>query len=486
MEIAAKLPSPLPAALTEHARLPLGSLLVRDGLITAEQLELALAEKEETGHRLGRSSLHTAGWSRRRWRSCSPSSTGSSTSTFPHTAIEPAAAGLLPEKLARRYEAMPVRFLSEKLVLVAVSDPTNVVASDDLRLALGLNVRIAVAAAPDVLDAIAASTARTTARWSSRTTNWSSAPRTSEVARPSAPAISLVNSLIAQAIDEGASDLHFEPQAKEMVVRDPRRRRRAEPCDRCEGDAARRDEPPEDHGRARHRGAPRAAGRPHVRPRRRQPDGSPLRGASDHARRAGRAPDHEPHRRRRPPRARGARHGAGRGGGVRTRDPPAVRRGACGRADRLRQDHDALRRARSPQRRGSRADDDRGSGRAPDRGDQPDRGQLQERPDVRARPAHDPPLRSGRSARRRDPRRGDRAHRNSGRDDGTPRAHDAAHAQRGVVDRAPLRHGRRAEPARDVDQLHRRAAACAPALPRVPAGVRPRRRRARRGDDRPG
>src|SRR2546430_16776722 len=40
-----------------------------------------------------------------------------------------------------------------------------------------------------------------------------------EGAATSAPAIRLVNQLIARAIDEGASDLHFEPQAKQLLVR---------------------------------------------------------------------------------------------------------------------------------------------------------------------------------------------------------------------------------------------------------------------------
>ena len=64
--------------------------------------------------------------------------------------VDPAASSLLPEKYARRYEALPIRFLAEDVVLIAVTDPTNVVASDDLRLALGLNVRVAVASAPDL------------------------------------------------------------------------------------------------------------------------------------------------------------------------------------------------------------------------------------------------------------------------------------------------------------------------------------------------
>ena len=217
METAARLPSPLPAGLADMSRLPLGTLLVRDGLITAEQLELALAEKERTGHRLGEIML-SHGW------------VVASTLArllaeqhhleyvdLPHATIDPAAASLLPEKLARRYEALPVRFLADNLVLVAVGDPTNVVASDDLRLALGLNVRLAVAALPDLEEAIGRiHRAQTGATFIAEEELGIEDIRGTAT---SAPAISLVNSLIAGAIDEGASDLHFEPQAKELAIR---------------------------------------------------------------------------------------------------------------------------------------------------------------------------------------------------------------------------------------------------------------------------
>src|SRR5207248_1535841 len=137
---------------------------------------------------------------------------------LPNTVLDPAAATLLPEKLARRYEALAIRFLAQDLVLVAVSDPTNVVASDDLRLALGLNLRVAVAAAPDLQAAI---------ERLHRPEHEAGAPAFDEdsaddirgSAATTAPAITLVNSLLSRAIDAGASDLHFEPQAKQMVVR---------------------------------------------------------------------------------------------------------------------------------------------------------------------------------------------------------------------------------------------------------------------------
>src|SRR2546423_12647183 len=52
---ATNLPLPLPAGTprTEETRLPLGTLLVRDGALTAQQLESALAEKERSGRRIG-------------------------------------------------------------------------------------------------------------------------------------------------------------------------------------------------------------------------------------------------------------------------------------------------------------------------------------------------------------------------------------------------------------------------------------------------
>jgi len=123
-------------------------------LISAEQLELALAEKEETGHRLGEIVLQHGWVVAATLARLLAEQHALEYVDLPHTTIDPAAASLLPEKLARRYEALPVRFLADNLVLVAVGDPTNVVASDDLRLALGLNVRLAVAALPDLENAI--------------------------------------------------------------------------------------------------------------------------------------------------------------------------------------------------------------------------------------------------------------------------------------------------------------------------------------------
>jgi hypothetical protein len=123
-------------------------LLVRDGVLTAQQLETALAEKERSGRRIGEIVVANGWVSPAQIAKLLAEQHGLEYIDLARVEIEPAAAGLLPEQFARRYEALPIRLLAEDTVLVAVTDPTNVVTSDDLRLALGLNVRLAVAGAP--------------------------------------------------------------------------------------------------------------------------------------------------------------------------------------------------------------------------------------------------------------------------------------------------------------------------------------------------
>ncbi|HVA30610.1 MAG TPA: GspE/PulE family protein [Gaiellaceae bacterium] len=222
MEAAADLPSPLPLSLaTESSRVPLGSLLVRDGLISTEQLEYALAEKEQSGRRLGEILVSHDWVPAAELARLLAEQHGLEYLDLATASVDPAALSLLPEKYARRYEALPICFLAEDTVLVAVVDPTNVVASDDLRIAIGLNVRVAVASGPDLARLIDRSH-RAELNVDADFTGPDEVEEADDIREApatTAPAIALVNSLIARAIDEGASDLHFEPQAKRMIVR---------------------------------------------------------------------------------------------------------------------------------------------------------------------------------------------------------------------------------------------------------------------------
>ena len=224
---AARLPTPVSLPLdSRDERLPLGALLVRDRLLTPEQLESALAEKERSGRRLGEIVVEHGWVSPATLARALAEQSGLAYTDLTVTEIELSAANLLPERFARRFDALPIRFLDESTVLVAVADPTNVMNTDDLRLALGLNVKLTVVATHEltsVIGRIYRSTIEvSTAEAEDEADDDADEALTEDVREAvgtNAPAIKLVNSLISRAIDERASDLHFEPGARGINVR---------------------------------------------------------------------------------------------------------------------------------------------------------------------------------------------------------------------------------------------------------------------------
>jgi type IV pilus assembly protein PilB len=206
-------------AFGDARSLPLGAVLAQNGLLTQTQLERALAEKEETGERLGEIVVRHGWISGRDLAGALALQHGLDFVDLGQAEVDPSAAELLPEKLARRYNALPVSFVDGATVLVAVADPTDVRTSDDLRIALGLNVRLAVVDSNDLQQTIA----RLHRKEVEVTDEPEEAPELVEDILEStesgAPAVELVNSIISRAIDDGASDIHFAPQARGMLVR---------------------------------------------------------------------------------------------------------------------------------------------------------------------------------------------------------------------------------------------------------------------------
>jgi type IV pilus assembly protein PilB len=197
----------------------LGTLLVRDGVITSERLAAALVEKRSApARRLGEILVEQGACTR-----AQIARVLAEQHDLPFLelddSIEVEAATLLPEPLARRYLALPLRLLDDGSVLVAVADPTNVLFSDEIRLALGMPVRVGVASA----DAIEAAIGRFHA----------DAHAITEVEEHveeddgatvldldhETPAVVFVNRTIARALDLGASDIHFTPQQRRLFVR---------------------------------------------------------------------------------------------------------------------------------------------------------------------------------------------------------------------------------------------------------------------------
>jgi len=131
------------------------------------------------------------------------------------------AANLISIPAAKRYEAVPVDFLDDRTLLVAMADPANVLAVDDIALLTGKEIRPAVTSREDIQSLISRLT---------RLDDVVSADFEEDEEPPAeivdlresaddAPVIRLVNQIVAQAVEQGASDIHLEPNGTDLRVR---------------------------------------------------------------------------------------------------------------------------------------------------------------------------------------------------------------------------------------------------------------------------
>ena len=136
--------------------------------------------------------------------------------------VDMGASNLISPAAARRYNAVPVGFMPDDTVLLAMSDPSDVIAIDDVQMITGSICRVAVAAPEDIEALIrrlnTLSSAVTEAVEEEEAASGDEITELRESA-DDAPVIKLVYSILGQATNEGASDVHFEPQEGEMRVR---------------------------------------------------------------------------------------------------------------------------------------------------------------------------------------------------------------------------------------------------------------------------
>jgi type IV pilus assembly protein PilB len=137
--------------------------------------------------------------------------------------VDMGAANLLSVSAARRYRAVPVGYVDSETLLLAMADPANVLAVDDIQMMTGLNCQVAVAADDDV-EALIGRLNRLESAVTEAVEEEEEAEGAAEVtdlreSADDAPVIKLVYSILGQAVSEGASDIHFEPEEGDMRVR---------------------------------------------------------------------------------------------------------------------------------------------------------------------------------------------------------------------------------------------------------------------------
>ena len=200
----------------------LGALLVSEGLLAPDQLREAFEEQARTGERFG-AIVVERGWVTRADVSMAlAQQAGLEFVDLADVEIETSLLERMPEHLAKRYLAAPIRYDDDGAIVVAVADPTDVQAADDIRIAIGGQVRFAIVEADDLAFLI---------RRSYRTEveiedDQPEDPVEEAVDREEiweaatgVPAVRYANSALSAAIEDGASDIHFEPEEDRLVVR---------------------------------------------------------------------------------------------------------------------------------------------------------------------------------------------------------------------------------------------------------------------------
>ena len=136
--------------------------------------------------------------------------------------IDTIAASLLPDALARRYRALPIGERDGRL-LVAMSDPANVYALDDIRTITGRDVLPVVATAADVEAAIQKHSGMDSGVEAMASIVDAAGDEDEEsdldAAVEDAPIVRLVNAVMTQAVADRASDVHIEPREHDLRIR---------------------------------------------------------------------------------------------------------------------------------------------------------------------------------------------------------------------------------------------------------------------------
>ncbi|MBI2220790.1 MAG: Flp pilus assembly complex ATPase component TadA [Acidobacteria bacterium] len=216
-------------AVSQRAHAPrghiaLGGLLVERGLITSEQLDSAVAEQKKTGRRLGHVLVDQGLVSAEALLEVLSEQLGVPTVRINAYTVSLEAIASLPEKVARRHTAFPLRKTGSTLV-VALPTPKDLTALDDLRFASGCEIHTVLALEDEIVAALnryyrdewlpdaGAEQANAVVLDS---------PSTQLLARDEAAersAVAMLERVIARAAADTASDIHFEPRQDDFHIR---------------------------------------------------------------------------------------------------------------------------------------------------------------------------------------------------------------------------------------------------------------------------
>ena len=206
----------------------LGDLLVEDGFITDQQLKLALSEQVSTGKKIGQTLVDLGFIEEEQLMKVQATQLGVDVCEPAALEIQPDVVNLLSESLARRYRVIPISSNGTEVTL-AMSDPTDIFAIDELRNSIGKTIKPVVAREREIMDVIdrvykneaalssIASELETELGFEAEEEIELDGDLDDDAS--DAPVVRLIQSIFEDALSMRASDIHIEPDEHILRIR---------------------------------------------------------------------------------------------------------------------------------------------------------------------------------------------------------------------------------------------------------------------------
>src|SRR5690348_94906 len=207
----------------------LGELLVRENLISVQQLRKAQEEQQRHGTRIGTALIKTGAIEESKLTDFLSKQYGVPAINLKDFDIDPDIIKLVPKDVAEKHLVIPVNRAGPSLI-VAMCDPSNIYAVDDLKFLTGYTIEAVVASEPSIREAIERYYAEKGPSLDeivgevdaddvelaeTELEDFDQAARAAD----DAPVVKLVNLILKDAIGKRASDIHVEPYEKDFRVR---------------------------------------------------------------------------------------------------------------------------------------------------------------------------------------------------------------------------------------------------------------------------
>ena len=210
----------------EQHRRPLGQILISQGILSEDQLRIALLEQMKSNQPVGKLLVSLGFVTEATLRDALSESLGKKSVELSNTVIDPSALKLVPRELAKRHHLLPLDYSeADERLTVAISDHNDLVALDKIRALLpeGVEIETMLASESEISRAIdqyygyELSIDGILHEIETGEIDWTGLQ--SSANEYSQPVVRLIDSILTDAVKREASDIHFEPEQNFLRIR---------------------------------------------------------------------------------------------------------------------------------------------------------------------------------------------------------------------------------------------------------------------------